>query len=78
MDCAERINFENKHHTAYERFDAARQRLHDLRSICSRSECHALSRETDLAWQEVLQTRSMLEDHIRQHCCLSQGADAQA
>jgi hypothetical protein len=76
MACPDRINLEQEHHNACEGFDAARQRLHDLGSACSRREYFALSRESDLAWQQVLRTRSMLDDHIREHSCLSHDADA--
>jgi hypothetical protein len=78
MSCSDRISFEKKHHAARERFDATAKKLHDLGGISSLREYVALHRESDLAWQEVLRTRSMLNDHIREHSCLSQNADAQA
>jgi len=69
MSCPLWVLLVKKSQTAAERLDVARKRLHDTIGMGSRIEYLALSRETDLAWNELGQALSMLDHHIRRHPC---------
>ena len=76
MPCSDRVRLEKKHYAARAKFDAAMQCLHERIGISPQPEYMTLLQRMDLAFQELHYVRTMLDEHIRQHCCLSEGETA--
>ena len=71
------VRLEQRFQEAAARFDTARKRLLERVAICSKAEFLTLSDDVDRASDLMEHTRSALDTHIRQHCCLAQhGASA--
>jgi len=76
MNCPLRMRLQKKHQKASASFDAARARLNERIGVCAKGEFLSLSGTLDQAWQDLDNARTSLDDHIREHCCMTQETSA--
>jgi len=77
MECATRARLERQHNRADARFDTVRKRLNERIGVCLKEEFLALSDELDRESETLDHARAALDNHIRQHCCLTRGTASQ-
>jgi hypothetical protein len=78
MYCQARDRLERRYARAIERFDSARKCLLDRIAFCSQAELQTLSDQVDCACDWLDNSHAMLNEHIRQHCCLAKDVGTSA
>jgi len=71
MACVKRSGLEKRHDQAGARFDSIRKRLHERIGICPKEEFLMLNDDLERASKVLDAARAALDQHIRQHCCLT-------
>ena len=71
MTCPKRDRLVRRYTHAVARFDSARESLLDRIAFCSKAELHALNDQVQCAGDLLHNAREMLDEHIRQHCCIA-------
>lgn len=76
MVCEERTRLERAHVKAEAAFEAAQERLRNRIGVSPKEEFSRLSEAVDQAWSKLIQARSALDLHIREHHCEANSASS--
>ncbi len=71
VDCEERARLEQEHDQSVVEFEDAQKRLKASIGITPKDQFLRLDRTADEAWQKLNRARSTLDQHIRQHRCIT-------
>jgi len=74
MQCLEIVALEEKLQRARAAFEAVVQNYRKRIGVCPYEEYLRLSKRLERAWHAFERTRQDVEQHIQDHCCLSQGS----
>jgi hypothetical protein len=72
MSCPKREHLVRSYTHAVARFDSARESLLGRIAFSSQAELHALNDEVECAGDLLHNAWALLDEHIRQHCCLAE------